>query len=139
VLLATHTPEWLTPGHVAPAGVQAAISFAPERMHEPMPHGASASMPAPRWRCKVEARGGDLHVIGIEGRASHVTVRGDFTGWEPVRLEEAGLGRWELRIHLTPGVHQVEVAVDDGAWQPPPGLPRTAGPYGGEVGVIVAS
>jgi hypothetical protein len=139
VLLANHTPEWLTPGHVPPAGVQAAISFAPERMHEPMPHDAPASVPALRWRCKVETRGGDLHVIRLEGRASHATVRGDFTGWEPVPLEATGLGLWELRIHLTPGVHQLEISVDDGAWQPPPGLPRTAGPYGGDVGVIVAS
>ena len=41
-------------------------------------------------------------------------------------------------MRMAPGVHQVEVRVEDGAWTPPAGLAATWDAFGGAVGVFVA-
>ena len=70
--------------------------------------------------------------------ARFVEVMGDFTRWEPLRLERAGGDRWQTTVMLEPGVHQVNLRIDGGAWMPPPGAPTTADGYGGTTGVMVA-
>jgi hypothetical protein len=79
------------------------------------------------WALEVRAPGARL-----------VEVAGDFSRWEPVKLEHVGGDRWETMVALEPGVHQVNVRVDGGAWMPPPGAPTSADGYGGTSGVVVA-
>lgn len=79
--------------------------------------------------------------------ARRVELMGDFTGWTPVALARAGApagGReaaaaavWTVTVVLSPGVHRVNVRVDGGAWQAPPGLSVMRDDFGGSVGLLV--
>jgi hypothetical protein len=78
------------------------------------------------WTLAVRAPGARL-----------VEVSGDFSDWQPLRLDHAGGDRWQTIVSLLPGAHQVTVRVDGGAWLPPPGAPTAADGFGGTVGVVV--
>lgn len=84
--------------------------------------------------------------------ARRVELMADFTEWTSVPLTRlpppAGGGRdqdadapgtqvWALTVVLTPGVHRVNVRVDGGAWQSPPGLSAVRDEFGGSVGLLV--
>jgi len=105
----------------------------------------SASLDAPlvaragavRWQARrLEGQSWTLEVRAPGARLVEVT--GDFTQWEPLRLDHSGGDRWQTTVMLEPGVHQVNLRVDGGAWMPPPGAPTTADGYGGTTGVVVA-
>lgn len=79
--------------------------------------------------------------------AHRVELMGDFTAWTPVPLTRLGApvgGRdaaavdvWAVTVVLSPGVHRVNVRVDGGAWQAPPGLSVMRDDFGGSVGLLV--
>jgi len=69
--------------------------------------------------------------------ARAVELTGDFTDWTPVSLEAREGGWWRVALDVPPGLHQVQVRLNGGAWQPPPGLPRTQGAFAGVAGVVV--
>jgi hypothetical protein len=99
--------------------------------------GAGNGGPPPTWSVVRLGEGlyalrARLHGVGT------VAVRGDFTGWEPVRAVRAGIGWWEATLRVGPGAHQIEVSLNGGPWQAPQGLPTTIGEYGTEVGTFVA-
>jgi hypothetical protein len=76
-----------------------------------------------------------IHVSGVET----VDVMGDFSDWSPLMLSRRGRDLWELSIPLSPGMHQINVRVDGGAWMAPPGMPTTRDSFGGEVGLIAVN
>jgi hypothetical protein len=76
-----------------------------------------------------------VHVGGVET----VDVMGDFSDWIPLTLTRRGRDLWELALPLSPGMHQINVRVDDGPWMPPPGIPTMRDPYNGEVGLLVVT
>ena len=69
--------------------------------------------------------------------AVHVELTGDFTDWAPLALIALGGGWWGSEIPISSGLHQVQVRVDGGAWQAPPGLPTTHGDFAGTAGVLL--
>jgi len=69
--------------------------------------------------------------------AARVELTADFTDWAPVELHASDFGWWETRLAIPPGLHQVQIRLDGGAWQAPPGLPRTEREFAGEAGVLV--
>ena len=71
------------------------------------------------------------------GGVERVEVMGDFTAWEPKLLTRIGRDRWEITLPITPGIHQVNLRVDNGRWRPPPGTPTMRDGYAGEVGILV--
>jgi hypothetical protein len=71
------------------------------------------------------------------GGVERVEVMGDFTAWEPKLLSRIGRDRWEITLPITPGIHQVNIRVDNGRWRPPPGTPTMRDGYSGEVGILV--
>jgi hypothetical protein len=71
------------------------------------------------------------------GGVERVEVMGDFTAWEPKLLTRIGRDRWEITLPITPGIHQVNIRVDNGRWRPPPGTPTMRDGYAGEVGILV--
>lgn len=108
-------------------------------------HWRSAVLDAPlvaraaatRWHArKVDEQSWSFEVRAPGARM--VEVMGDFSRWEAVPLEHLGGDRWATTVLLEPGVHQVNVRVDGGAWMPPPGAPTTVDGYGGTSGVVVA-
>ena len=76
-----------------------------------------------------------IHVGGVEA----VDVMGDFSDWSPLTLTRRGRDLWELALPLSPGMHQINVRVDGGAWMPPPGVPTMRDAFNGEVGLLVVN
>jgi hypothetical protein len=73
------------------------------------------------------------------GGVERVEVMGDFTAWEPKLLTRIGRDRWEITLPITPGIHQINIRVDNGKWRPPPGTPTMRDGYSGEVGILVVN
>lgn len=74
-----------------------------------------------------------VHIAGVE----RVELMGDFTDWQPVSMVQRGRDLWEALLPIGSGVHQLNVRVDGGKWQPPPDTPTMRDGFNGEVGVLV--
>jgi hypothetical protein len=81
------------------------------------------------------AEGRRLTIRAPSGEA--LLLRGDFTGWEPLPLNRAGEGTWEVVVPLADGTHRLQVSRDGSRWEPLPGLPLAADEFGGEVSVLL--
>ena len=87
----------------------------------------------------------DMHVAtnGMQkivirvGGVETVDIMGDFSDWAPLTLVRRGRDLWELSVPLAPGVHQINVRVDNGPWMAPPGIPTVRSAYDGDVGLLV--
>ncbi len=74
-------------------------------------------------------------ILTIPG-ASRVQLMGEFTGWRPVDLEPLGGGKYAASFFATGGTYRINVALDDGPWVAPPGMPRVDDGFGGLVGLL---
>lgn len=98
---------------------------------------AGALTPSVRdWRTRMR-QDGRLVAFVRSRDARMVELIGDFTDWTPVRLTALEGGWWTGTFDVPPGLHQVQVRLDNGSWLAPPRLPRTTGEFAGEAGVIV--
>jgi hypothetical protein len=87
---------------------------------------------------KTEVQPNDRLVIRVHLRdVTRAEIAGDFTDWKPVALERLRAGWWYQVLHVPPGVHRVQLRLDGGAWQSPPGLPRADDGPGGPSGTLV--
>jgi hypothetical protein len=76
--------------------------------------------------------------IALRAASAHlVEINADFTGWRPVAMSQSSAGAWSMPLVTSPGTHQVNVRVDGGPWQVPPGLTSMADEFGGAVGLLV--
>jgi len=85
------------------------------------------------WRSEVQPH--DRLLVKVHLRdVSSAEIAGDFTDWKPVKLEPLHGGWWYQMLVVPPGVHRVQLRLNGGVWQSPPGLPRAddgpAGPSG---------
>ena len=86
----------------------------------------------------VEAAGVSLQRVQLRiGGVESVELMGDFTAWEPVSMVRRGRDLWEALVPISAGVHQINVRVDGGKWQAPPGTPTMNDGFSGKVGVLV--
>ena len=86
----------------------------------------------------VDAAGVSLQRVRLRiGGVERVELMGDFTDWEPVMMARRGRDLWEALLPIGVGVHQINVRVDGGKWQPPPGTPTMNDGFNGKVGVLV--
>lgn len=70
--------------------------------------------------------------------ARRVELMADFTDWAPMPLRQgAGAGDWSMIAVIGPGVHRVNVRVDDGEWTVPEGLVAVRDDFGGAAGIFV--
>jgi len=113
------------------------IQVAPWASHE---GGASDGIApvARQWRALSLADGRTRLVLRCRD-ASRVELAADFTDWAPIALTETEYGWWVASLTIAPGLHQVQVRLDGGAWQVPPGLPRTKREFAGDAGVLVVN
>jgi hypothetical protein len=88
------------------------------------------------WTARSQGDGRTLLRVRCR-RAARVELAGDFTDWAPVALDPTGSGIWVARLAIAPGLHQVQIRVDGGAWLVPPGLPAAQGEFAGEAGVLL--
>jgi hypothetical protein len=86
----------------------------------------------------LEPSGARAHYMSLDlPLAHHVEVMADFTDWQPRILTTADGRSWRLLLPTAPGTYHLVIRVDDGDWQPPPGVPVAADEFQGTVGVIV--
>ena len=84
------------------------------------------------------APGGDGTKLRVDARgAATVDLMGDFTDWEPVALTRVSTGIWEITLSIPPGVHRLNLRIDDGAWLVPAGTRLEETEFGGAVGVVL--
>jgi hypothetical protein len=77
------------------------------------------------------------HLITIRvPQANVVELMGDFTDWNPVLLVPGDADQWLLRMRIPPGMHEVNVRIDGGAWTVPAGLTAVDDGLGGRVGIF---
>ena len=88
------------------------------------------------WKTQVQ-RNGKLIVRVHLRDVSTAEISGDFTDWQPVSLERLHGGWWFQVLRVPPGIHRVQLRLDGGAWQSPPGLPRADDGPGGPSGTLV--
>jgi hypothetical protein len=88
------------------------------------------------WRSESQA--GDSLVVKVRLHdVARVEIAGDFTDWKPVALEPLHGGWWTQVFHVAPGLYRVQLRMDGGVWQSPPGLPRAEDGPGGPSGTLV--
>jgi hypothetical protein len=87
---------------------------------------------------RLQASGDGNVTLGIRSATARlVELTGDFLQWRAVRMQRVSADWWELRMPMPSGVHRVNVRVDGGKWNAPPGLPRQQDEFGGDAGVFV--
>lgn len=74
-------------------------------------------------------------VLTLPGGSS-ARIMGEMTGWQPIQLESIGRGRFQGWFLAGEGTYRINVALDDGPWIAPPGLPRVEDGFGGMVGLL---
>ncbi len=98
----------------------------------------SARAPAAQREFRVQRIEGEMVELQLVALGtSRVELRGDFTDWRPVEMENRGGGRWRLRQLISIGVHNLSVRYDGGPWVPPPATSVVTDEFGDETGVVV--
>lgn len=69
--------------------------------------------------------------------ATRVELMADFTDWSPIPLGRGAADEWVTRLVIAPGIHRVNVRVDDGAWDVPSGLTAVRDEFGSSVGLLI--
>jgi hypothetical protein len=69
--------------------------------------------------------------------AQVVEISGDFTNWEPLRLERSPDGWWSKTFPIVPGKYQMNVRLDGGKWLVPASLLSVVDEFGGTAGLLV--
>jgi hypothetical protein len=113
----------LAGGDYAVVGARIGVGSARSRPVAPQPdrHAPTATRLAGEGRVRIR-----LYLP----QANAVTLRGDFTEWQPLAMTAAGGGTWELFLSATSGVHQICISIDGAPCAPPPGLPTIANEFG---------
>jgi hypothetical protein len=98
---------------------------------------ARAGGPVDRFVVADNPDGTRLLRLRVSG-ARRVEVMADFTDWTATPLAAASApGEWCLVAVIGPGVHRINVRVDDGAWTVPEGLAAVSDEFGGTAGIFV--
>ena len=121
------------------------------RLRTALPRPRAIRDPQPLMRSPANGDGGASFSARLEVRlapdgtgrvvvhapaAATVEVAGDFTDWQPVVLLRTGEDVWESELHISSGVHRVNVRIDGGRWIAPAGTTRAEDEFGGEVGIV---
>lgn len=104
------------------------------RPHVRLALGGGNARPAIRAQL-VRTADGAQHIEIVAPHATRVELRGDFTDWEPVQLDQNG-DVFRLGASLSAGLHRVSIRIDGGEWIAPANLPHADDGLGGTVGLI---
>jgi hypothetical protein len=74
-------------------------------------------------------------VLTLPG-GSRARIMGEMTGWQPIELESIGHEKFQGWFLAKSGTYRINVALDDGPWITPPGIPRVEDGFGGMVGLL---
>jgi hypothetical protein len=83
----------------------------------------------------VQANGSRVIVLRLD-HGSQIDIMGDFTEWEAVPMRQTAAHTWTVALPISVGAHRLNIRVDGGEWQVPPGMPALPDDFGGMAGVI---
>jgi hypothetical protein len=121
-------------GRFISLGVRIAYPRRPTRVAD---SGSVDTLQRPKVAFEVERHSGQVAFKVLAPTAQSVELTGDFSDWDPVQLTPAGDGWWTLTRSLSPGNYQVNLRLNRGKWEVPPGLLIMADEFGGSVGLLV--
>lgn len=114
---------------------RSAISVPPDSAAPP----TVSSAPSPTAFTVTRDRGDRVLIaVGAPG-ADLVEINGDFTNWIPLSLtrDARDQNQWSTRLPLAPGQYQMNIRINGGKWQVPPGILSMLDEFGGAVGLLV--
>jgi 1,4-alpha-glucan branching enzyme len=82
---------------------------------------------------------GTYEIRVVAPGAQRVEIMADFTDWSVRPLAPGGADTWSLALPISPGIHQINLRIDGGRWQVPPGLQVADDGFSGKVGVLVVN
>jgi predicted carbohydrate-binding protein with CBM48 len=147
---------WMFPS----VGVVAAAGTYPIDFSQGYPGGRFASLAirfaARRTRAVIEAptlngardatartfevrptRGGAQRLRVYAPAASSVEIMGTFSDWRAVPLAREGGGWWSVTLSLGRRSHEINLRVNGGPWEVPPGLTPLRDEFGNTTGILV--
>jgi hypothetical protein len=131
VLASGRLPADIERGRVPVASLRAGVRVgwrAPSGRPDPAALSLAVSILAP-GTYRLELRGHD---------SVPRFLRGDFSGWLPVRLEPLAPGSWATPpLQAAPGVWRLQMSRDGVAWTALPGLSRGPAEFGEDASVLV--
>ncbi len=77
-----------------------------------------------------------VRIVLVLPGGSRARLMGEMTGWQPMELESLGHGKFQGWFLAPAGTYRINVALDDGPWIAPPGMPRAEDGFGGMVGLL---
>jgi Glycogen recognition site of AMP-activated protein kinase len=118
-------------GRDTPAPIDAPLSLVTGKLQGP----ARRTGPISSFELHSDG-GGQQRFLVRASNARRIQLAGDFTLWQPVTLTRSADGSWQVTLPVPPGLHRINIRVDDGKWEVPPGLPAIADDFGGAVGIL---
>ena len=76
-------------------------------------------------------------VIHYPQSAERIELAGDWTNWDPVRMNMVAPDVWEVITAQEPGIYRYSIIVDGENWTLPDGVPSEPDGFGGEVGLLI--
>jgi hypothetical protein len=81
---------------------------------------------------------GATRIIYVHAPAARtIELMADFTDWQPVVMRHSATDEWELAMQIAPGAHRVNIRIDGGEWNAPPGAGTVQDEFNGVVGLVV--
>jgi 1,4-alpha-glucan branching enzyme len=111
------------------------VTTAPARRPAP---AAEATLSPGLKAFEVQTSRGTQRVLRVDAPGARtVEINGDFTQWRPVQLVRGIDGWWSVMVPIESGAYQMNVRIDGGAFQAPPGLLTSTDEFGGVVGILI--
>jgi 1,4-alpha-glucan branching enzyme len=87
------------------------------------------------FELRPDSRGRQTFVVDAP-EAQQIELIGDFTDWQVVRLSRTPKGTWLVTLPVGAGQHRMNLRVNGGSWNVPPGLPAIRDDFGGMVAIL---
>ena len=106
---------------------------------ESLPHVVSTAAVSDFSARNDVGKGVTLVAVVSGATAQTVEIAGDFSSWEPLRLQQDSgrPGSWTIALPIQRGKYQLNIRVNGGPWRVPPGLLSMSDEFGGTVGLLV--
>jgi len=76
-------------------------------------------------------------VVHYSQSADRVEIAGDWTNWDPLRMNSVAANVWEVVTTLEPGIYKYSLVVDGSDWTLPEGVPSEPDGFGGQIGLLI--